>query len=264
MATRVVPALARGLDVLVLLGQQPDLAAAPIAAALGLPRTTVHELLKTLEARGFIRNAGNSTYRLGIRLFELGTAVEHGLDLVDVGKRGAEAVAAKCGETVHIGVLDHTDVVYVAKISSIHAVQLVSHLGGRLPAHLTAVGKVNLAYQAEAVLEQLYPLGGQLTTMTPNSLPTTDALHAALRQIRAEGVAWDSCESNPDVYCVAAPIRDAAGEVVAGMSISVPVNRWNERRAEELRALAVAGAHDVSVNLGLSASIQPDRSAAAR
>lgn len=264
MATRLVPALVRGLDVLTLLGQQPGLGASAIAAALGLPRTSVHELLKTLEARGFIRDAGNSTYRLGIRLFELGKSVERGLDLVDVGKRGAEAVAAKCGETVHIGVLDHTDVVYVAQISSTHAVQLVSHNGGRLPAHLTAVGKVSLAYQPEAVLQRLYPPGEQLTAMTPKSLPTTDALHAALRQVRAEGVAWDSCESNPDVYCVAAPIRDATGEVVAGMSISVPVHRWNERRAKEFRALAVTGAHDVSLNLGLGASVRPDHSAAAR
>lgn len=263
MATPLVPALSRGLDILMLLGQQPDLGAPAVAAALDLPRTTVHDLLKTLEARGFICTAGNSTYRLGIRLFELGKGVERSLDLVEVAKLGAEAVAAKCGETVHIGVLDHTDVVYVAQIRSIHMVQLVSSNGGRLPAHLTAVGKVILAYQPEALLEELYPPGRQLKTMTPNSLPTTDVLHDALKVIRTNGVAWDTCESNPDVYCVAAPIRNATGAVVAGLSISVPVHRWNAERAEELRTFAVEGANDVSVNLGLSANIQPDRASAA-
>jgi IclR family transcriptional regulator, KDG regulon repressor len=257
MTTRLVSALARGLDILALLGQQPDLAAPAIAAELGLPRTSVHELLKTLEARGFISDAGGPGYRLGVRLFELGKAYERSLDLVEIGKRGAEAVAAKCGETVQIAFLDGAEVIYVVQINSTHAIQLVSSIGGRLPAHLTAVGKVNLAYQSPALLDQLYPPGQPLATMTPASISSTDALRDALRQVRVDGVAWDSCESNPDVYCVAAPIRDSAGAVVAGMSISVPVHRWNPERAEELRVFAVAGAHDVSANLGFSASTRP-------
>ncbi|WP_432974473.1 IclR family transcriptional regulator [Dactylosporangium sp. CA-233914] len=236
-----------------LLGRQSPLAAPAIAAALDLPRTTVHELLKTLEARGFIDDAGGSSYRLGMRIFELGRSFERDLDLVEIGKRGAEAVAAECGETVQIALLDQTDVVYVVQVSSIHAVQLVSRLGGRLPAHLTGVGKASLAFQPGPVLQELYPPGRPLQTMTPASLATTDALHSALEQVRADGVAWDNCESNPDVYCVAAPIRDASGRVVAGMSISVPVHRWNDVHAEELRTLVIKGAQDVSAKLGLAA-----------
>lgn len=250
MSTRLVPALVRGLDILKLLGQEPGLAAPAIATQLELPRTTVHELLKTLESRGFVTMSDGSGYRIGVPLFELGKTYERGLDLVEVGKRSAEAVAAQCGETVQIAVLDLTEVIYIVQVNSTHTVQLVSSVGGRLPAHLTAVGKVNLAFQPPEVVMERYPSGQALTTMTPASIDTTDALHETLQQIRSDGVAWDACESNPDVCCVAAPIRNATGSVAAGMSVSVPVHRWNPAAAAHLRALVVAGADRVSADLG--------------
>jgi DNA-binding IclR family transcriptional regulator len=249
-----VPALVRGLDILKLLGQEPGLAAPAIASKLELPRTTVHELLKTLEARGFVTASGGNGYRLGVPLFELGKTYERSLDLVAIGKRSAETVAAQCGETVQMAVLDNTEVIYIVQVNSTHTVQLISSVGGRLPAHLTAVGKVNLAFQPLEVVMERYPSGQPLQTMTPASIATTDALHKTLEQVRMDGVSWDACESNPDVYCVAAPIRDAAGAVTAGMSISVPVHRWNPSTAAHLRALVTAGADQVSTDLGFRAS----------
>lgn len=253
MGTRLVPALVRGLDILTLLGKEPGLAAPAIASKLELPRTTVHELIKTLEARGFVTASDGSGYRLGVPLFELGKTYERGLDLVAVGKRSAEAVAAQCGETVQVAVLDDTEVIYIVQVNSTHTVQLVSSVGGRLPAHLTAVGKVNLAFQPIEVVMERYPAGQTLRTMTAASIATTDALHETLEQIRSDGVAWDACESNPDVCCVAAPIRDASGAVAAGMSVSVPVHRWNPATAARLRRLVTAGADQVSTDLGYRA-----------
>jgi IclR family KDG regulon transcriptional repressor len=250
MSTRLVPALVRGLDILKLLGHEPGLTPPAIATQLGLPRTTVHELLKTLESQGFVTMSDGTGYRIGMPLFELGKSYERGLDLVGLGKRSAEAVAAECGETVQIAVLDHTDVIYIVQVNSTHKVQLVSSVGGRLPAHLTAVGKINLAFQPPEVVSERYPPGQALATLTPASLATTEALLETLDQIRLDGVAWDECESNPDVCCVAAPIWDAKGAVAAGMSISVPVHRWNAAAAAHLRTLVVAGADRVSTDLG--------------
>jgi IclR family transcriptional regulator, KDG regulon repressor len=250
---RLVPAVARALDILEFVRAEGLSAAPEITRALGLPRTTVHELIKTLLTRGYLREAnGGDQYELGIRLLELGAAYEARLDLAQVAKASAVTVRNKCGETVHVAVLDRADVVYIVQIESTHVVRMVSALGGRLPAHVTAVGKALLAYQPAAVIDELYPEGTALSVMTPASLKTAGALRSALERIRQEGLAWDACESNPDVYCVAAPIMDRSGSVIAAMSVSVPSHRWNAGHATELAGLVTDAAHGVSRHLGYS------------
>lgn len=249
--SRLVPAVARALDVLEFVRARGPSSAPEITRALGLPRTTVHELIKTLLARGYLRDAGSGDgYELGIRVLELGAAYEARLDLAQVAKVSAAEVSAECGETVHVAVLDGTDVVYIVRIESTHVVRMVSSLGGRLPAHVTAVGKTLLAYQPPAAIDALYPGGTELSVMTPSSLRTASALREELARIRAEGLAWDACESNPDVYCVAAPVRGRRGTVVAAMSVSVPAHRWNSGRASELAGLVSKAACGVSRDLG--------------
>jgi IclR family transcriptional regulator, KDG regulon repressor len=254
--TRLIPAVARALDVLELLRSQGALGAPEITAALGLPRTTTHELIKTLQARGYLAPTGGNSarYQLGLRLFELGCAYEARLDLVQVARKSAALAGEKTGETIHVAVLEWTEVIYIVRIESTHAVQMVSAIGGRLPAHLTAGGKAMLACQPPEVIDELYPVGRELEVMTPTSIASTDALRAALPAIRAEGLAWDACESNFDVFCVAAPIRDRGGSAVAAISISVPSYRWNDDRAAELGRLVRSCAADVSLQLGHSES----------
>lgn len=92
--------------------------------------------------------------------------------------------------------------------------------------------------------------GVELVAMTPDSIVDPDVLRTALAEIRARGTAFEHRESNPDVSCVAAPVRDSAGRVVAALSISVPMIRWTEARETELAELALKGAGDLSVRLG--------------
>jgi DNA-binding IclR family transcriptional regulator len=255
--SRLVPALARGLDVLELFLTDPKPRSAPeICTALGLPRTTVHELVKTLMARGYLRAADEAGYRyeLGIRTFELGSLYRAHLDLAREGQRIAERVGSGCQETVHVAIRDRTDVVYIAKVDSTHAVRMVSAVGHRLPAHLTAVGKVLLSDLPADALRTLYPSGAALPAMTPHSITSASRLRTEVAQVAEAGVGYDHCESNPDVSCVAAPVRDATGELVAALSIAVPVARWNEERAGELTALAREGARDLSHLLGYQAN----------
>lgn len=248
---RMVPAVARALDILEFLRSAGPSSAPEIAKALALPRTTVHELVKTLEARYYLQTADTTgRFGLGIRLFELGSAYHASLDLIQITQAKAVAVGNDCGETVHVAVLDNTDVVYIVRIQSTHVVRMVSTLGGRVPAHLTAVGKSILAYQPTEILDKLYPPGHSLPAMTENSLATTDTLREALRLVRREGVAWDHCESNPDVFCVGAPILDSASSVVAGISISVPAQRWTDERAAGLAILVTSAARAMSAQLG--------------
>ncbi|AYG79030.1 Transcriptional regulator KdgR [Streptomyces hundungensis] len=249
---RLVPAVTRALDVLELfLESEGPLSAPDVTRRLQLPRTTVHELLTTLAARSYLAPVPEQPgrYRLGVRTHQLGSRYAEQLDLAAEGQQVAREVAETCDETVHVAILEDTDVIYIAKVDSTHAVRMVSAAGRRLPAHCTSVGKMLLAALPEAELDARLE-GRELPAMTPDSITDPAALRAALAEIRARGTAVEHRESNPDVSCVAAPVRDGTGRVVAALSISVPMIRWSGERESELAELAQKGAGDLSVRLG--------------
>jgi IclR family KDG regulon transcriptional repressor len=249
---RAVPAVQRAFDVLELFLQEHELSAPEITAKLGLPRTTVHELVGTLVERHYLAPAGrdNTRYRLGVRGFQLGSAYAERLDIAREGQVVAEEVAERCRETVHIAVLEDRDVLYVAKVDSSHPVRMVSAVGRRLPAHCTAVGKVLLAALPRTELDVLYA-NVRLTAMTANSITNRKMLREELDKARfGNGLAREYCESNQDVACVAAPVRDHTGHVVAAMSISVPILRWSETAETDFRELVGEGGRTLSERLG--------------
>ncbi|MET9110013.1 IclR family transcriptional regulator [Streptomyces zhihengii] len=255
---RLVPAVTRAFDILELfLDGDGTLSAPDIVRRLQLPRTTVHELLTTLAARSYIVpvEGRQGRYRLGVRTYQLGSRYAEQLDLAREGQEVARTVADTCGETVHLAVLDGVDVLYIAKADSTHAVRMVSAAGRSLPAHCTAVGKMLLASLPEAELDARLPEGGELVGMTPNSITDPVRLRAELAGIRAAGTALESMESNADVSCVAAPVRDRAGRVVAALSVSVPMIRWSEGRRAELAELAAKGAAELSGRLGFRGAV---------
>ncbi|MFK4068179.1 IclR family transcriptional regulator [Streptomyces sp. NPDC029674] len=249
---RLVPAVTRSLDILELFLEGDGTFSAPeVTRRLQLPRTTVHELLTTLAARSYLVQIPDQPgrYRLGVRTYQLGSRYAEQLDLAAEGRQVAREVAETCDETVHVAILEDTDVIYIAKVDSTHAVRMVSAAGRRLPAHCTSVGKMLLASLPPSELE-LRLQGREFTAMTADSITDPDELLTALADIRERGVAVEHRESNPDVSCVAAPVRDGAGQVVAALSISVPMIRWSEERERELAELAAKGAGDLSVRLG--------------
>ncbi|GAA3491690.1 MULTISPECIES: IclR family transcriptional regulator [Streptomyces] len=249
---RHVPAVTRALDILELFLEGDGTLSAPdITRRLNLPRTTVHELVTTLAARNYLVTVPEQPgrYRLGVRTHQLGSRYAEQLDLAAEGRRVAREVAETCDETVHVAVLEDTDVIYIAKVDSTHAVRMVSAAGRKLPAHCTAVGKMLLASLPEAELRSRVD-GRELVAMTPHSITDPAALQQALAAIRARGLATEHRESNPDVSCVAAPVRDSTGRVVAALSVSVPMIRWTEQRGAELAELAAEGAADLSLRLG--------------
>ncbi|MFE7568170.1 IclR family transcriptional regulator [Streptomyces sp. NPDC057539] len=249
---RLVPAVTRALDILELfLDGDGTLSAPDVIRKLQLPRTTVHELLTTLAARSYLAAVPGQPgrYRLGVRSYQLGSRYAEQLDLAAEGGHVAREIAETCDETVHVAILEGTDVIYIAKVDSTHAVRMVSAAGRRLPAHCTSVGKMLLASLPADELENRIA-GHEFTAMTPASITDPRVLRAELADIRERGVAVEHRESNPDVSCVAAPVRDSAGRVVAALSISVPMIRWSDAREEELARLATKGAGALSARLG--------------
>src|SRR5689334_20303874 len=182
-------------------------------------------------------------------LFQLGSAFAGRLDLVREAQSVTRDVAAACNEAVHVAVLDGADVIYLVKVDSTHPVRMVSAVGRRLPAHCTAVGKILLAGLDAAALDAVLAKG-DLAGMTPESITDPDRLRAQLDGVRAEGIAADVGESDSAMRCVAAPVRDHTGAVIAGMSVSAPIIRWTAPAPAEWTELVREGAATLSARMG--------------
>jgi DNA-binding IclR family transcriptional regulator len=248
-----VPALDRGLRILEALSRSREpQTGAELCRTTGLPRTSVHDLLQTLVGLDYAREIDPQlhTYALGPRVLGLGQGYLAGLDFTAEADRVVRRVSERTGETVQVALLDGADALYVAKAESRNTLRLVSAVGRRLPAHLTGVGKALMAYLPEGELARLFPDPEHLTTMTAHSIGSLSRLTEVLQTVRARGYAEDYCESNPDVACVAAPIRREGNQVAAAISISVPVTRFTEDYREVLLAEVLQASGELSRVLG--------------
>ena len=235
----VVKSAARVFDVFELLVKHPDgLSLSEICTALKLPKSSAHALLHTMVLHGYLREGMRErTYRLGPALFELGSAYIASTDLVSDGWEIVRHTSRSCNETVHLAVLDGNEVLYVAKEEGTSAIRMVSAVGKRFPAYATGVGKVLLANLSNAELQQRYPANIQLPPITPTTITDPEILLDMIHTVRNQGYALDHEESTPGLCCVAAPVYDATGAIVAGMSISVPNIRFTESRRDQLLEL---------------------------
>jgi IclR family transcriptional regulator, KDG regulon repressor len=222
-----------------------------IAKSLGIPRNTTYELVNTLCAENCLEIEPDGAVRLGFRLFEFGSAYAQSLDLIRESQATARQVVARCNETCHVARLEGREVVYLVKEEGNQFVRMSSAVGHRLPAHGTAVGKVLMAHLPRRELDQRLN-GVALEKMTANTITDLGELARELDRTLALGYATDHEESTPAVRCVAAPIRDSSGTVVAGVSVSVLALNMGSRREGELARLIVNAADLLSSRLGYS------------
>ena len=246
----------RALRVLEYLATAPDgTNFTDISRALNLPKSSAHELLAVMTDRSFIEfNPETKAYRLGIRTWELGQAFVAHRDLMTEARPVIQAISATLDETVQIAVLDGFEEVYLDRIDSSQQLRVQAIIGARAPAHPTALGMVLLADRREGDL-----LRGlrthKLRAATAHSITTADELIAELRWVRAQGFALDNEEHAVDLRCVAMPVRDHSGSVVAAVSVAVPITRGSaDQMTDALLALA-RGARDISRKLGCDATL---------
>ena len=250
---KIIPSVKRAFGVLELFRDGIRSFSVPeITASLGLPRTTAHELVQTLLACGYLDRDDTRTHRfkLGLRVFELGSIYAAQLDITEECRKVAKKVSKTCGETVQVAIRDVTDAVFIIRVDSSHILRLVSAVGSRLPAHCTAVGKMLLSDLTDEELTVFYKGNERLPGMTAKSITSRRGLLSELAEIRTRGYAYDDCESNEDARCVAAPVYDRNGIICAAMSITVPVTRMNTGRKNELLAIVQRGTKELSRRLG--------------
>lgn len=247
-----VRSVERALSILKLfLTGEGELNLAEISARMHLPQSTVFRLLVTLRSSGLIEHSrNNGKYRLGSTSLALGGAFLRNSDLRQSAKDSLEALRDRCGETVHLAVLDKLEVIYLDKLSGLHPIGLMSsRVGDRSPAHCTGLGKALLAQLSESELRERYA-NTPLRRYTPNTITHLGALLKNLAEIRAQGYAVDDEEHEPGVACIAAPIFDSAG-ATAALSVAGPSQRINEQlNAKELPRIVRQAAAEVSARLG--------------
>lgn len=226
-----------------------DLSLTDIAKRLDLPKSSVHRLLATLIDHGLIeRDLLTRRYRLGIKLFEIGSTAIQERGLQGSAYPVLEALTRQTGETTHLAVLSGIEAVYVYKIDSPSSIMMPSRVGGRAPCHCTSIGKVLLAWNTEDLYNQVVWSG--LRPFTKNTITSEAGLEAELAQVRSQGYALDREEFEEGLHCVAAPVRDHGGRVVAAMGVAGPSRRLREDQLRQLVGPVTHSALELSRSLG--------------
>lgn len=209
-----------------------ELSAAEMSKETGLDPSTVFRLLLTLEAQAFVQvNHTTLKYRPGVTLLELGSRFLKNSDIRSRAIAHLERLRDEFGETVHLTVLDGTEVVYLEKLAGLHPIGFMSsRVGDRNPAHCTGVGKALLAYLPDDELAARYP-DGQLKRYTESTITDLKALRLELKRVRERGYATDQEEHEPGVKCVAVPTFDHKG-IAGAISVSGPSNRVEHHLAK--------------------------------
>jgi IclR family transcriptional regulator, KDG regulon repressor len=223
-----------------------------LAEAVKLPKGTTHRLLSSLVYFNYVQqDAASRRYRLGFKLVTLGNCLLDQIDLHKVAHPHLLDLAQRIKETAHLVILDNDQALYIDKIQlSNEGLHMASRLGFRAPLHCTAVGKVLLAHQPEAEIDRIIA-EQKLPRYTAHTVSDSENFKANLVKVKAQGYALDNEEHSDGVRCVAAPVRDMAGGVVAAISVSAPAVRVTLSVAEErVKPLVMNTADKISQELG--------------
>jgi DNA-binding IclR family transcriptional regulator len=233
---RKVRSAERALDLLELLATSVEgLSFSQIGSALGLPKSSLSGLIRTLDARGYVTRTGDGRrFRLGPRIAELSAGLRQDEDIIGAARRAARRLAQQLGEGAHVAILDGDSVIYIAVEDSTHSMHMASAVGQRLPTHATAVGKSLLAVLSDSAID-LLPT--PLEARTEQTITSTADLKRELAHIRRLGYAYDVEELAAGLHSIAAPVLDHTGHAVAAIGVSIPRARLDAGVITHIAAL---------------------------
>jgi DNA-binding IclR family transcriptional regulator len=211
-----------------------------LASLTGLHPSSAHRILNVMVEKGLVAKQEPGTYRLGLKLLELGNLVKARLDIRREALPFMQRLHQEINETVNLSLREGDEMVYVERTASGRAMmRVVQIVGARAPLHITAVGKIFLA-EAGDEEARAYARRTGLPAYTPHTLTSEKALLEELARVRRRGVAFDDEEAEKGVCCIGAGIRDADGRLVAGLSISAPAERFDRNWAQKVKETAQA------------------------
>ncbi|AIY40687.1 putative Lactate-responsive regulator [Collimonas arenae] len=217
-----------------------------LSAVTGLHPSTAHRILNDLVVKRFVDRSEPGSYRLGMRLLELGNVVKSRLNVREAALDFMRGLHRKTNQTVNLSVRQSDEIVYIDRaFSERSGMQVVRAIGGRAPLHLTSTGKLFLSID-DPKMVRAYATRTGLAGHNKNSITDLSKLERELSLVRALGYARDNEELELGVRCMAAGIRDDSGKMIAGLSISAPADRLQEEWVEDL----ISTANQISAVLG--------------
>jgi len=220
---------------------------------LDLHRSTVHRLMMVLEQHRLVdKNPETGRYRLGLKLFELGSKAIASLDPRRHARPYLDRLQRELGETVFFCILDDGQVFYLDKVESQQSIRTACTVGSRAPAYCTAVGKAMLAELPDAEVNDIVRRWG-LKAITAKTITTAAALRTELKAIRSRGYAIDNEEKEEGLRCVSASVRGHSGKLLSAISVSGPAFRITKERIPEIGQVVMRIANDLSAEFGYQA-----------
>src|ERR1700761_2287233 len=242
--------IGRVFAILGAIGDSGQIGISELSQRLGMSKTTVHRVIQTLKALGYVtQEVETERYRLTIRLFELGAKALESVDLVREADIEMRRIGEATREAVHLGTFDEDAIIYIHKIDADYGLRMQSRIGRRNPLHSTAIGKVLLAWMdpadARDVLSHV-----ELRRSTQKTLVSAEAVLSILPRVRNQGYGEDNEEQEEGLQCLAVPVFDRFGRVIAGLSISFPTMRCGADTKSHYVALLKQSGLSISARLG--------------
>ncbi|HEY50391.1 MAG TPA: IclR family transcriptional regulator [Dehalococcoidia bacterium] len=241
----------KALDILELfLDRDDEIGLAEIASLTGLNVSTAHRIVATLMKRGYLnQRQKRQKYSLSTKLLQFSHVLSKRMKIRDLAFPILDGLNKMVSESVNIAILDQNEAVYIEHIESNQNLRMFTQVGNRVPLHSTGVGKVFLAHMNDEQLEDFLN-GKPLPSYTKNTITDVDKLKHELIIISEEGVGIDDEEREIGVKCIASPIKNSNGGVVAAISVSGPSARLSNKRVQEIKPLIKSCALEISRAMG--------------
>lgn len=245
-----VSSVLKVFSILQALGEQKNIGVSELSQRLMMSKATTYRFLQTMKTLGYVTQEEEADrYALTLKLFELGAKSLEYVDLIGLADKEMRFISEQTNEALHLGALDDDSIIYIHKIDSNYSLRMQSRIGRRNPLYSTAIGKVLLAEREQDFIRDTL---SRVTFVkhTEKTLENTDQLIAELTLVKEQHYAQDNQEQEPGLRCIAAPIYDRFGTVIAGISISLPTIRFDEDRLSYYVGLLHQAGKNVSSQLG--------------
>lgn len=248
----MVQIIERVLNIMEILADEGEMSLTELAKTMALPKGTTYRLLQSLKAKDYVnQDQTNRKYRLSLKIANIGNKILGNVDLRVEARPILEKLLDETKESIHLAILQGEEVVFIDSLPSLYSLQVHHKLPGeRGFAHCTAVGKVLLAYSSPLKVKRVIEKG--LPGLTSNTITSASDLKKHLEIVRRQSFAIDNEESEKGCRCIASPIRDYKGKVIAALSITGPSIRITEDRFEHLARKVKCAANEVSDYLGFT------------
>ncbi|WP_272660591.1 DNA-binding transcriptional regulator KdgR [Providencia sp. PROV150] len=248
--TDAVSAVVKVFSILSALGEQKEIGVSELSQRLLMSKATTFRFLQTMKQLGYVDQEGEADkYSLTLKLFELGAKSLEYVDLIEIADKEMRRIGQLTHEAVHLGALDEDAIIYIHKIDSSYNLRMYSRVGRRNPLYCTAIGKILLAWQDEVSI-RLALKDETFSQKTATTILTIEDLLAELATVRECHYAQDREEQELGLRCIAVPVYDRLGHVVAGLSISFPTIRFDEQRIDDYVQLLKTAGRNISEKMG--------------